>query len=72
MIECESKILAMQRLQDAARFDYHLYFQGEFGLEKLPAIAKKFSREYDTELTKSQRSCSGLHLKPLRTAFNAI
>ena len=56
MIECESKILAMQRLQDAARFDYHLYFQGEFGLEKLPAIAKKFAREYDTELTKSQRS----------------
>ena len=33
-----------------------MYFQGEFGLEKLPAIAKKFSREYDTELTKSQRS----------------
>ena len=47
MIECESKILAMQRLQDAARFDYHLYFQGEFGLEKLPAIAKKFAREYE-------------------------
>ena len=56
MIECESKILVMQRLQDAARFAYHLYFQGEFGLEKLPAIAKKFAREYDTELTKSQRS----------------
>ena len=56
MIAYESKILAMQRLQDAARFDYCLYFQGEFGLEKLPAIAKKFAREYDTELTKSQRS----------------
>ncbi len=56
MIECESKILAMQRLQDAARFDYHLYFQGEIGFEKLAALSKKFAREYDTELTKSQRS----------------
>ncbi len=56
MLTCESKILLMQRLQDYARLDYRYYFQGEVGLDKLNSLSRKFAQQYDTELSKFQRS----------------